>query len=611
MEDPLTTNEAFQYNPALLGPRLIRIINLSPSRNKSAPLCIRLKTVCVDNFTSYECLSYTWDGQIPDRPVYCGRKLMLVTANAEAAMCRFRRKHRQRWLWIDAICINQACVEEKNAQVSMMADIYRNARAVLVWLGAGTRDIEKAIAYCHRAICIPLKHMRGVDLPTPPARSRWEELKKQFYLQPNVKWMLEEDYRLCVEKGLDQITQHRYWSRIWTVQEVALSRRSKLYIGDSKPISFEELVYGYDVHEYYPNGNALLYNRDRSRTGLMFHLECARHVREKTVWDSSNTVTIAASLMGKRSTEPRDICFAIKAVYPDLLGNIEVRYDRSIEEIYIEMAAILFNGTWGTKWLGWMLDIASMCLPKSLSFPSWVPDWSSEETAWSDYKHFIHRATSDSKAAGMFSANQHNLHLLGKVVDTVYELVGEPFPDWTVRTVAVQPTLEVEEALRNTHRTLASLQKSSHRKDLAEQFYNLISTMLVGQCLEGVQRYILRGAAEDGSPTSPNDESSISSHGNLTIDCEPTSQRDALLPPNDKLSCRTVFLTGKGRVGLGRVVQPGDELVLLAGTNHPYVVRHTPSRGGYELQASAIVDGMMIGEVWSSVEDNLDYICFI
>lgn len=351
-----------------------------------------------------------------------------------------------------------------------------------------------------------------------------------------------------------------------------------------------------------------MYNRDRSRMSLTFHLDCAGNVREKAIVNPPHTVEIAASLLGKRSTDPRDICFAIKAVYPDILGNIEVRYDRNVADIYIELAATLFHGVLGTDRLGWMLDIASMCLPKSLSLPSWVPDWSSEEAPWLDYKHFIHRATSGSKAAGMFSANRHNLHLLGKVVDTVYELVGEPFPDWSARAVTVQPTLEVEEALRNTHRTLASLQKSSHCKDLAGQFYNLISTLIMGQCLEGVQQYLLRGAEEDGSPTWPNHDSS---HGNLTTDStNSTSLRKALVPPNDKLSCRRVFLTEKGRVGLGRVVQPGDELVLLAGTNHPYVVRRSPLREGYELQAPAIVEGMMTGNVWSSVKDSLEYVCF-
>lgn len=37
---------------------------------------------------------------------------------------------------------------------------------------------------------------------------------------------------------------------------------------------------------------------------------------------------------------------------------------------------------------------------------------------WLGYEHYIHRATSDSKAAGTLSVDQHDLHLLG-----IYELV--------------------------------------------------------------------------------------------------------------------------------------------------------------------------------------------
>lgn len=74
----------------------------------------------------------------------------------------------------------------------MMADIYRNARTVLVWLGASVEDIAKAIAYCRRAICVPLKHTKRLPFPTPPERSRWQVLLGRFYPQLNVKRMLED-----------------------------------------------------------------------------------------------------------------------------------------------------------------------------------------------------------------------------------------------------------------------------------------------------------------------------------------------------------------------------------------------------------------------------------
>jgi hypothetical protein len=38
-------------------------------------------------------------------------------------------------MWIDQISIDQQDVEEKNHQVSMMADIYEHAETVIAWLG--------------------------------------------------------------------------------------------------------------------------------------------------------------------------------------------------------------------------------------------------------------------------------------------------------------------------------------------------------------------------------------------------------------------------------------------------------------------------------------------
>ncbi|CAG7556529.1 unnamed protein product [Fusarium equiseti] len=40
------------------------------------------------------------------------------------------------WFWIDAICINQEDIPERNAQVLRMKDIYENAKRIICWLGA-------------------------------------------------------------------------------------------------------------------------------------------------------------------------------------------------------------------------------------------------------------------------------------------------------------------------------------------------------------------------------------------------------------------------------------------------------------------------------------------
>jgi len=57
---------------------------------------------------------------------------MASAVNLEAAMRYLRHEFIVRILWIDAICIDQLNVEERNYQVPLMKTIYSNATAVQV-----------------------------------------------------------------------------------------------------------------------------------------------------------------------------------------------------------------------------------------------------------------------------------------------------------------------------------------------------------------------------------------------------------------------------------------------------------------------------------------------
>lgn len=47
-------------------------------------------------------------------------------------------------IWIDAVCIDQTNVEERNAQVARMAQVYADATKVYVWLGEGDYTEDNA-----------------------------------------------------------------------------------------------------------------------------------------------------------------------------------------------------------------------------------------------------------------------------------------------------------------------------------------------------------------------------------------------------------------------------------------------------------------------------------
>jgi hypothetical protein len=52
-----------------------------------------------------------------------------------------------RRIWIDAVCINQQDLRERSQQVSIMRDIYRSARDVVVWLGEDHSRAAEAIDF--------------------------------------------------------------------------------------------------------------------------------------------------------------------------------------------------------------------------------------------------------------------------------------------------------------------------------------------------------------------------------------------------------------------------------------------------------------------------------
>ena len=102
------------------------------------------------NRVPYECLSYCWGDGNSLREVFVRATAseyhkISITANLHSALRRLQQTHASRYLWIDALCINQADPQERASQVSMMREIYDKASGVVVWLGEGTPKLSSAI----------------------------------------------------------------------------------------------------------------------------------------------------------------------------------------------------------------------------------------------------------------------------------------------------------------------------------------------------------------------------------------------------------------------------------------------------------------------------------
>src|SRR6266536_3278017 len=64
------------------------------------------------------------------------------------------RTGEDRCLWIDALCINQADLLERNHQVRLMSRIYGEASHVIAWLGLADNDSDLAIEALKRLVAL-------------------------------------------------------------------------------------------------------------------------------------------------------------------------------------------------------------------------------------------------------------------------------------------------------------------------------------------------------------------------------------------------------------------------------------------------------------------------
>lgn len=118
--------------------RVIRVVTIQPAAKQNAPLRCTLEETCLDKDPiAYEALSYVWGSSGSNDSIICDGQTLKVTTNCLAAMRSLRRRKVPRKLWIDAICIDQTSIPERNSQVKLMGDVYALSQRVLIWLGNG------------------------------------------------------------------------------------------------------------------------------------------------------------------------------------------------------------------------------------------------------------------------------------------------------------------------------------------------------------------------------------------------------------------------------------------------------------------------------------------
>ncbi|KAF4448692.1 HET-domain-containing protein [Fusarium austroafricanum] len=221
-------DETKVFQSSIYTPRLredeFRLLYLNPSTDNSSPIHTELAVHQDGRSPQYEATSYTWAGEDGDnsqcRPVYIGRywDVVLQTQNCWSMLQSLRLPIGTRAVWVDALCINQNDIKERDSQVTKMSQMYINCSRVVVYLGP--------------------------DLATL-TQTRYPAQQELRLRNSEESMGIEPDH-------LRALLQRRYFSRIWVIQELVLARRVAFQIGDleywmdSDTMKFLEAQGGWD-----------------------------------------------------------------------------------------------------------------------------------------------------------------------------------------------------------------------------------------------------------------------------------------------------------------------------------------------------------------------------
>lgn len=145
-------------------------------------------------------LSYTWGTLDADHSLRIGASQLKITKNLHEALTHLYRAGITR-LWIDAVCINQADLEEKAGQVLRLSTIFQGAKEVIAWVG--THDQYTSILFK----CIEDQSTQGTMSGS------------------------QADVNMQLRTAFTELAKRPYWSRVWVVQEFAVAKQIRIMCG--------------------------------------------------------------------------------------------------------------------------------------------------------------------------------------------------------------------------------------------------------------------------------------------------------------------------------------------------------------------------------------------
>jgi len=625
--------------------RLLRIAGPAPDEPDGGPVIISIFTAALDDKPTFHALSYVWGNAADVRPALLDGRPVSITANLDIALRHLRAQRYgpidlsgagadgeagysglQQAIWIDALCINQADVDERNAEVRMMADIYSSADKVLVWLGEGDSDSDWF--FDRTADEDFVAGLEALSEPAPPSPASGH-LRAEAICQHNVGrrpwwsriWVLQECVLAKDEPVVACGTRTTTWTKLTALLD-ALNKARLLHRAASDDALYAELMEWSIATAELPIGNGYVDPILCNYQGIQMLRSCFKLTR-------GMPLCIVALLAGlyqhPQATDPRDLIYGILGMAQKCdQANIPVDYRRDPVDVFRDAAVVMWNQAHSVAadpifGILYAFDLPVLCSEHWL--PSWVPDFGFRDEHTKDvqksmsfipgspaYRNRWRRMPAAKVSRGV-------LHLQGVLFDRVVAYEEVALHAFYLLFHDVKDEIEIllrleKLAEQASHRArsgssrlaaFAALRDQSDFRATVVEMDSAGMHMHRGGRLDELgqlwERYVGEARTCGTAPAPP--ESKM-----------PPFVLDLVEPLRRGLASRLegnkVFITESGFLGVGTpYIEKDDEVALVLGMKCPYMLRPIAD-GEFRLAGFAYVGGLMDFDLLDECFDKSD-----
>lgn len=295
--------------------RLFKILNENPGG--SPIIRCELRVVPIDGEEIYSAVSYVWGNSEQIHEVILDGKPFGVAKNLYQLLTELATRRYSGCLWIDALCIDQSDLLERNHQVALMGKIYAKAEKVLVWLGPGTNDLCRALVHLQDFETLKKGLLEDSDI--------WDGL--------HLKRMLE----FC---------DHEYWTRAWIVQEFLLAQSVEIWCGELS----------LDLQVLSPIRNSRHDQKNTTERLVIVDSKPMRMVKKRRTLIPWRQFFYPADLVDfglLRCYDPRDRVYSMLSIV-DPKGQIPPDYSKTTSDLFEDLFGLYLEALTSEPDIQWM-----------------------------------------------------------------------------------------------------------------------------------------------------------------------------------------------------------------------------------------------------------------